>query len=228
MKLLYRYGLEVDMPEREYVTLIGEGLSSVEDRKSRFIGRARHVEREAEAYEFVDAVKRLEKGARHNVYAFSLGLSSEIVRSSDDGEPSATAGRPCLEAIKLKGLTDCIVVVTRYFGGTLLGTGGLVRAYGLAARDAIVAAGIGVRVSYRQLEMSIEYSEWGRLSDFLARRSVLDLKAEFMEKVKATFLVKDKEKDFLIGELTDLLSGKAQIKEVAQKHMLEEHKKGTV
>ena len=218
---LYSYGLEVDMPEKEYITLMGEGSSSVEDRKSRFIGRARHVKSEAEAYEFVDSVKRLEKGARHNVYAFSLGLSSDIVRSSDDGEPSATAGRPCLEAIKLKGLTDCIVVVTRYFGGTLLGTGGLIRAYGLAAREAISDAGIGVRVSYLQLEMSIEYSEWGRLADFLSRRAALDLQAEFMEKVKATFLVKVKDKDLITEELTDLLSGKAQILEIGQKDMLE-------
>jgi uncharacterized YigZ family protein len=209
------------MSEREYITLMGEGSSLVEDRKSRFIGRARHVECEAEAYDFVDAVKKLEKGAKHNVYAFSLGLSSEIVRSSDDGEPSTTAGRPCLEAIKLNRLTDCILVVTRYFGGTLLGTGGLVRAYGLAARDAISAAGMGVRVSYKQLEMYVEYSDWGKLSDYLARRAILDTKAEFMEKVKASFLVRIKDKDLISEELTDLLSGKAMIKEVGHKDMLE-------
>ncbi|MEE0775862.1 MAG: YigZ family protein, partial [Bacillota bacterium] len=99
------------------------------EKKSRFIGYCSIAHSEEEAQSFIESIKKKHWDATHNVYAYQIGKHSEIQRSTDDGEPSGTAGRPVLEVIKGEGLTDAVVVVTRYFGGTLLGTGGLVRAY---------------------------------------------------------------------------------------------------
>lgn len=209
------------MDIREYFTLMGEGSSLVEDRKSRFIGRARHVSEEQEAYEFLDSVRKSERGAAHNVYAFCIGKDAEMMRSSDDGEPSGTSGRPCLEAIRGRGLTDCIVVVTRYFGGTLLGTGGLVRAYGSAARDAIEDAGVGKMALYVKYSLCVGYPEWNRLSGFQDRWDVKGLEVEYGENVKLSFMVRRDRSEGCIREITDVLSGKADIEEEAESVLLE-------
>ena len=209
------------MDIREYFTLMGEGSSLVEDSKSRFIGRARHISEEQEAYEFLDSVRKSERGAAHNVYAFCIGKDAEMMRSSDDGEPSGTSGRPCLEAIRGRGLTDCIVVVTRYFGGTLLGTGGLVRAYGSAARDAIEDAGVAKMAHYIKYSLCVGYPEWNRLSGFQDRWDVKGLEVEYGENVKLSFMVRRDRSEGCIREITDVLSGKADIEEEAESVLLE-------
>lgn len=124
------------MSSTEYKTIRQRGFAEYEDRKSRFIANVYPVETEEKALEFLNAVKKKYSDARHNVYAYVV-RENNIQRYSDDGEPSGTAGMPVLDAIRKRGLTDMIVVVTRYFGGTLLGTGGLVHAYGKSASEGI-------------------------------------------------------------------------------------------
>ena len=127
-------------PEKPYVTLGGEGTATIEEKRSEFIGYAAHVQSEAEAQTFVKRIKAKHHDARHNVFAFVLG--DTVQRYSDDGEPQGTAGIPVLDVLRKSGVTDACIVVTRYFGGILLGTGGLVRAYTQGAQVAVAAAGV--------------------------------------------------------------------------------------
>ena len=125
-----------------YITVKNFGEDSFEEKKSEFIGYAKRVESEEEAKEFVAEIKNKHKQARHNCWAYIVGENMGIQRYSDDGEPQGTAGIPILEVMKKQGITDCAVVVTRYFGGILLGTGGLTRAYTQGASIAIKSAGV--------------------------------------------------------------------------------------
>lgn len=209
------------MPDRGYVTLMQEGRSLVEDRKSRFIGRAAHVSSEKDAYSYIEDIRRSEKGAAHNVYAFIIGRYSEVSRSSDDGEPSGTSGRPCLEALTRAGLTDSVVVVTRYFGGTLLGKGGLVRAYGLAAREAVEAAGAASLVSYLRTRIELEYSDWDKVSAYLRDEGAKEISPEYAEKIWVSYAIRRNLEDALNKGLTDLLNGKLLILERYEEEKLE-------
>ena len=126
----------------ELYTVAEYGSDEFTEKKSKFIGYVKHVETEEEANQFIAEIKSKHWDAKHNVYAYILGENGSTQRSTDDGEPAGTAGRPVLEVIKGENLTNTAVVVTRYFGGVLLGTGGLVRAYGKAAKLAIENAEI--------------------------------------------------------------------------------------
>lgn len=196
------------MPDRDYVTLMQEGSSLFEDRKSRFIGRAAHVSSEKDAYSYIESIRRSEKGAAHNVYAFVIGRNAEVSRSSDDGEPSGTSGKPCLEALSRQGLTDSIVVVTRYFGGTLLGKGGLVRAYGLAAREAVEAAGAASLISYLKTEIELEYADWDRVSSFLRVGGAKEISPDYGAKIRVSYAIREDLEGAINKGLTDLLKGK--------------------
>src|SRR5690606_10195609 len=127
-------------------------------KKSRFIATVRSVTNEREAEAFIHGIKKEHWNARHNVYAYNIITGDTAQRYSDDGEPQGTAGIPVLEAIKRMNLTDIAVVVTRYFGGILLGAPGLVRAYGRAASAAIEKAGIVGRVLCRKMILTVQYS----------------------------------------------------------------------
>ncbi|MCL1816748.1 MAG: YigZ family protein [Clostridiales bacterium] len=124
----------------EYYSVAAEAEADFVEKKSRFIGRVKPVTSEAAAKEFIESVRMMHREANHHVYAFVIGANGEIQRSSDDGEPAGTAGRPVLETLKQSGLQNVALVVTRYFGGILLGAGGLTRAYGRAAAKAIEQA----------------------------------------------------------------------------------------
>ena len=146
----------------DYRTLLGQGTGEYEEKHSRFIGLAQFADTEEKALAVLNGVRAGNRTARHNVYAYVLREGNRT-RYSDDGEPAKTAGLPVLEAIRHAGLTDCVVVVTRYFGGILLGTGGLVRAYTAAASGALQQAELvsmrlvvdcSVRVSYAQFEQA--------------------------------------------------------------------------
>ena len=126
--------------QQAFLTLAGPAAAELVEKKSRFIGYAAPVADEAAALAFVQEIKARHRDATHNCYAYQAGDNDQFQRSSDDGEPSGTAGRPILEVIRGRGLKNTAVVVTRYFGGILLGTGGLVRAYGAAAKQALEAA----------------------------------------------------------------------------------------
>ena len=146
----------------EYITVKDEGRAEIVEKRSRFIANVLPVSSEEEALEYLNKLKQKYWDARHNVYAYII-RENNIMRYSDDGEPSGTAGVPVLEILKKEELTDVIVVVTRYFGGILLGTGGLVHAYSKAAKEGIEAAQIQKMVLCRQIILKCDYNMLGKL-----------------------------------------------------------------
>ena len=150
----------------DYLTLRTTAEATYTDRKSRFIGQAAPVHTEDEALAFLREIRARRWDARHHVYAYVL--RSGAARYSDDSEPQGTAGLPTLEALTKAGLTDAVIVTTRYFGGVLLGTGGLTRAYGRAAHDAIAAAGIVRMQTCKSGRLTCGYDRYGAVCRVLA------------------------------------------------------------
>lgn len=195
------------MMAREYLALRDEGRAELIVKKSRFIATARPVDSEDAARDFIDSIRKEFWDATHNVYAFTVGENDEVVRSSDDGEPAGTAGRPVLEVIRREKIKYCAVVVTRYFGGTLLGAGGLVRAYSSAARDGLHAAGI-VRVRLLQkVRFVIDYVALGRVQNYLAEAGYEMDDVEYADRVAMTVMVPSSELDLFEARMMDLLAG---------------------
>ena len=150
-----------------YITVKEHSHFEYEDRKSVFIGEAMPVSTESEAIAFIESVKKRYPDARHHVYAYVL-RENTTMRFTDDHEPQGTAGMPVLDIIRKNGCTDVVIVVTRYFGGTLLGTGGLVRAYTAAAAGALDGAQIIRYEIYTSLEISVSYSDYGKITTILS------------------------------------------------------------
>ncbi len=169
------------MAAEGYRTIEGEATAEIVEKKSRFIAALRHVETEEDALAFIAEVKAANRTARHNVYAYAL--RNGRVRYTDDGEPSGTAGMPVLEALQHAGLQDVACVVTRYFGGVLLGTGGLVRAYTQAAQAAIEdAAVIAVSVCV-DISLTVPYSAYEQVVRLSANHGVQVLSTDFADTV---------------------------------------------
>jgi uncharacterized YigZ family protein len=154
-----------------YISLEKSGFSEYTEKKSVFFGYAAPVSTEEEAIAFVKRIKEKHSDARHNVYAYVL-RENNAQRFSDDGEPHGTAGLPLLDTLRKQNITDAVIVVTRYFGGILLGTGGLVRAYSTAAKDATADAGVVSYILYKKIKLSVSYSDYQKLVYFLAAHVV--------------------------------------------------------
>lgn len=152
-----------------YNTVRGEGKILYEDRKSKFISRAAPVSTEAEAIAYIDSIRELHRDATHNVYAYSVYDGVLQQRFSDDGEPGGTSGKPTLEAIVRLGVTNVVVVTTRYFGGTLLGAAGLIRAYGRSAQMAIEEAKVVCMVYRENIRIICEYTYMGRIQNLVEK-----------------------------------------------------------
>ncbi|MBQ6842006.1 MAG: YigZ family protein [Firmicutes bacterium] len=159
------------------------------EKKSRFIGTVAFVDSEEAAQKFLARVKGEHKGARHYVWGYVLGTEGEVPRATDDGEPSGTAGRHVLDAIRNAGLTNTMVVVTRYFGGILLGTGGLSRAYARAAQEAVAAAGAAERKLVRQYLLLATYADLPQLEQWLAAGHATAQQKVYAEQVCLTLLI---------------------------------------
>ncbi len=173
-----------------YTTLEGEGVAEFTEKKSVFIGHAKPVTCEEEAQAYIKAQKSAYADARHNVWAYLM--KGEIVaRYSDDGEPQGTAGVPVLDTIRKSGVTDAVVVVTRYFGGILLGAGGLVRAYSHTAKLALEAAHIITYEQYTVFELSASYSDYQKYIAELPRFAAVIDETVFADRVTLRFSVKD-------------------------------------
>ncbi len=171
---------------QSYKTVENEAADEFIEQRSRFIGYVKPVTTEEQAVEFINEKKRLHWDATHNVYAYSL-REGQLCRYSDDGEPHGTAGMPALDVIVKSGVTDVVVVVTRYFGGVLLGTGGLVRAYTKGARIALDAGGVVTMESCTVARLSCDYSQYGKVSGLIpANGGVIDDTA-FTDKVEISF-----------------------------------------
>ena len=187
------------------------GMGEIEEKKSRFIAHVASVSTEEEAVAFIEAKKKQFWDARHNCYAYVLGEHAQTMRFSDDGEPTGTAGRPILEVLVGSGIRNIIVVVTRYFGGTLLGTGGLVRAYTKAAQAGIETS--VVRTMCCGFEMSIvtDYNGIGKVQYLLGARGISTEDADYGEQVTVRVNIPYEDKDSVIKEITDATAGKAKI-----------------
>ena len=195
----------------EYLTLARPGQGEYEEKKSRFLGKAVHIESEEEAAAFIAGIRKQYYDARHNCYAWVLGEGSELKKSSDDGEPSGTAGQPILRVIEGSGCTNVLVIVTRYFGGTLLGTGGLVRAYTQAARAALEDAQKARMCLCRRLAVTVEYGALDRLLYALRRDGIEPQETEYGAKVTLHLIIEEKQGDTVENMITALTSGDAEI-----------------
>ena len=199
-----------DSTVEEYRTIRGTAAGEYEEKKSRFIAAAAHVESEAEAVAFLEKVRAANRTARHNVYAYQLREGSRE-RYSDDGEPAKTAGTPVLEVIGHSGLTDLIVVVTRYFGGILLGTGGLVRAYTTAAVRALDAAEQVTVQPVVQLSTSVDYALYERACLLVAAAGGRMAEPVFTDRVALTWQMRAGAEPPLLEQLRELTRGQGRV-----------------
>lgn len=195
--------------QENYKTIYKAGTGEIIEKKSRFIGTAAKAESEEEALAFIENVKKKHWDARHHCYAYVIGEDCGIQRMSDDGEPARTAGKPILDVLQGEKLHDTVIVVTRYFGGTLLGTGGLVRAYTQAAREAVASSVIITRILGAKLLITIDYTDHGKVQYLLMQRGFTILNTEYTDKVAVEVMVPHNQKEELVKELTEGTNGKA-------------------
>lgn len=168
---------------KEYMTILENGTGEIIEKKSRFIGYVSHAESEEEAEQFVTSIKKKHYDARHNCYAYVVGEEQSVLRFSDDGEPGGTAGKPILEVITGQGLCNVCIVVTRYFGGTLLGTGGLVRAYTQAAKAAIAKTCIVTKKLVQPVKIHACYNDLGKLQYILGMENITVSDSDYGQEV---------------------------------------------
>ena len=201
---------------KEYKTVEKEGVDEFVEKKSRFIGHVKPVKTQQEATEFINSLKSKYWDATHNVYAYVL-RENNICRSSDDGEPSGTAGVPVLDVLLKEQLVDVCVVVTRYFGGTLLGAGGLVRAYSHGSKIAVESGGIITMAPCKIMTVSVNYSFYDRMNNLLADSGANVIESDFSDVVNIKFSIKADNKDILADKLTQQSNGKYSLKEIGEK-----------
>lgn len=189
------------------------GSGEIVEKKSRFIANIKSVETVEEAQVYIEEMKKKYGDARHNCSAFSVGTEQVTTRCSDDGEPSGTAGKPILEVISGSGIHNIVVVVTRYFGGTLLGTGGLVRAYTDATRAGIENSDIVEKIPGRRVDIAMDYTDLGKLQYLLAQNEVLTEDTEYTDKVIIHALFPESDKEMLKKKITEATSGRVMTQE---------------
>lgn len=200
------------MKSSDYSTIQGRAEASFVEKRSEFIGYIKHVETNDEAVDFINEIRAMHRKATHNVYAYILreGTTS---RYSDDGEPQGTAGVPVLDVLQKEGLTDVCCVVTRYFGGILLGGGGLVRAYSHSAKIAVDAAQRLIMCSCYPMNVTADYNMYGKISYILPEFEVKLLDTDFAENVTVKMLVKKDFAEPLKEKLTDITNGGVKIEQ---------------
>lgn len=199
------------MSTNEFFTVARQSESLYECKRSKFISNVFPVQDTDEAEYFLGIVRRKYRDATHNVYAYTIGLNNKIQRFSDDGEPSGTAGRPVLEVIKANNLQNVLIVVTRYFGGTLLGAGGLVRAYSESAAIGIKNSGVIRKVNCDIYEIVINYDILGKLQWEFEQRNIRILDADYAENVKIKACIPKSFMCDLEQLVLNITSGTAQI-----------------
>ena len=199
--------MSTDAKVELYTTLAGEGVDEFEEKRSLFIGHAKHVTSEEEAQEYVKQKKKEYSDATHNCWAYLL-KGGIVARYSDDGEPQGTAGVPMLEAIRKSGVSDCVVVVTRYFGGVLLGAGGLVRAYSHGTKIALDAAKIVTYEKYAELMLDCSYSDYQKYAVVLPTFGAIIDDTDFSDRVVIKFAVKETVVDALMTKITEMSGGR--------------------
>ena len=206
--------MEIKQEHDKYIMLSKGAQAELVEKKSRFIATVRPVATEEEAVAFIDEMKKKYYDARHNCSAFVIGSKGELTRSSDDGEPSGTAGRPMLEVLTGSGIRNVAVVVTRYLGGVLLGTGGLVRAYSGAVKMALEQCETITRRFGVQLMIRTDYNGVGKIQYLLGSRNVVIQDSVYAADVEMTVLVPIEEYEKLCKELVEATNGRVGLEEV--------------
>lgn len=200
-----------------YITVRHEATAEYEDRKSLFLGFAAPVSSEGEALSFIESIKRKYPDANHHVYAYVCRENS-IMRFSDDREPQGTAGMPVLDVIRKRAVTNVAIVVVRYFGGTLLGTGGLVRAYTAAAQEALVNAEIVTYDIYNEIKLISSYSDYQKLSGVFSKCNFTTTDERFAEEVEITGKILKSTGGELIDMLTQISAGRIKFEIISEKY----------
>ena len=212
----------------QYKTVYEGGEGELVEKKSRFIATVRPVKTEEEANQFVEKMRKKYWDARHNCWAFILGERQEFKRCSDDGEPSQTAGKPMMDVLTGAGLTDVAVVVTRYFGGTLLGTGGLVRAYSGAVQEGLKNSTVITKYLGVKLSVTTDYNGVGKLQYLFGQKEIPILSADYTDQVVFTVLVESSRIQEIKKAITEATSATAQMEESDPVYFAEINGKFTV
>ena len=195
----------------EFKTIKENGRVEEEIKKSRFICHVKQVETEEEARDFINSIKKEHYKATHNCSAFILGEKSEIKRTSDDGEPSGTAGIPMLGVLESHQLTNLCVVVTRYFGGIKLGAGGLIRAYAGCVALAVKEIGLVEIKEQVGLRLQLSYSQYQEYANFLKSENLMEFDTEFTDSVATTIFVNKEDQNRIEESLIEFFNGKVQL-----------------
>ena len=195
----------------EYRTIKEDGQVQEEIKKSRFICHAKRVYSEEEARDFITAIKKEHYKATHNCSAFIVGERSEIKRTSDDGEPSGTAGVPMLGVLENHNLTNVCVVVTRYFGGIKLGAGGLIRAYAGSVALAVKEIGIIEIKEQAGIQIHMTYAQYQEYGNFLKEHNLIDLETNFTDQVDTMIFIDKEKKDGIKADLIEFFNGKVTL-----------------
>ncbi len=209
--------MEKDTKEQVYedfILLVKGAEAELVEKNSRFIATVRPVKNEEEAIAFIEEMKKKYYDARHNCSAFIIGRKAQLIRSNDDGEPSGTAGRPMLEVLIGSGIRNVAAVVTRYFGGTLLGTGGLVRAYSGALKEALQKCETACQHFGVRLKIRTDYNAVGKIQYILANKNIEIEDSAYMADVEMTVIVPIEEYDRLCKEIAEVTSACAKIEEL--------------
>ena len=193
----------------QYKTVLEGGTGEITEKKSRFIATVRPVSSEEEALAFLEETRKKYWDARHNCYAYSVGMNREYTRCSDDGEPSGTAGRPMLDVILGEDIYNVAVVVTRYFGGVLLGTGGLVRAYSKAVQEGFRESRIIEKKHGICLTVTTDYTGIGKIQYIAGERGISVLDSEYTDKVVMKLLIPSEDVDSVQKAVTEGTNGRA-------------------
>lgn len=194
-----------------YKVVYEGGSGEIEEKKSRFIATVFPIETEEQAIAFIAETKKKYWDARHNCFAYVAGKNNELQRCSDDGEPSQTAGRPMLDVLLREEIHNVLVVVTRYFGGTLLGTGGLVRAYQGATKAGLENSTIIEKCSGKKLVITTDYNGIGKIQYILAQEEITVLDTEYTQEVVMTAMIPDEKKEKIEKDIVEGTNGKAQL-----------------
>jgi uncharacterized YigZ family protein len=195
-----------------YKLLYRGGTGEIVEKKSRFIADIRPVESEEEALLFIEEIRKKHWDARHHCYAWIIGRKGDQKRCSDDGEPSQTAGKPMLDVLEGAGICNVCAVVTRYFGGTLLGTGGLVRAYSGAVKEGLTSCTVLTVEPGVKLLIDTDYNGIGKIQYLFGQNQISILESVYTEKVELTALVPEEQLESIQEEITEITGGKAELK----------------
>ena len=205
---------------KSYVTVKEPAEVELVINKSRFIGRCFPIESEQDALNLLGELRKRHWDASHNCFAYRVGVNADTARFSDDGEPGGTAGMPIMDVLSAKALTNVLCVVTRYFGGVLLGAGGLLRAYSKSATESVTQAGVLRMEAAKRVRFSVDYSRYAGLERFIRERTQAVLEpAEFAEAVTLTVLIEDADLEPFLANIIEHTDGRAQPQVIAEEYL---------